>query len=216
PAPDAGGLVLARRRALLRALWRRPRGPRADLGEEPPQRYARAEVVPEARDHRRGRALRAHHLLALRPLPLRGADRRRRRRGPDPRRPGEGLPRRPRAREGGHRLRRPEPAEGPVERLPVLEADDPRGEGGLPPGGDQRPLPADRRRAAARLLLAHRAALLRGPRLLREGAGEGARRGGHLRARGRAPGEHRRRAQKLRPPHRPGPRAPDLPETAPP
>ena len=58
PAGDAGGLVLALRRALLRDLRRRPRGPREDRGQESPQRHAGAEVDAEARDHGRGRARR--------------------------------------------------------------------------------------------------------------------------------------------------------------
>ena len=87
PAADAGRLVRALRRDLLRQVRRDARGPRPHRGQEPPQRHARAEVVPEARDHARRARLGAHDLVALRALRLRRADRRRRRGDPDARRP---------------------------------------------------------------------------------------------------------------------------------
>ena len=109
-----GRLVLALRRAVLRDLRRRARGPREDRRQEPPQRHARAEVDAEARDHGRGRAERAHHLVAVRPLRLRRAVRRRRRRDHHAPRAGQELPRRLRA--GARRSRialAPNPQEDP-------------------------------------------------------------------------------------------------------
>ena len=57
PATPAGWFSLCAAQ-LLRDVRRRPRGPREDRGQEPPQRHARAEVDAEARDHGRGRARR--------------------------------------------------------------------------------------------------------------------------------------------------------------
>ena len=131
PAADARRLVLAVRRDLLREVRRRARGPGAHRDQEPPQRHARAELVPEARDHPRGVSRGAPHLLALRAVRLRRADRRRGGGRDHARRPREGLPRRPRAGEGRDRDRRAEPAEGSRQRLPRLEADRLGGQGRL-------------------------------------------------------------------------------------
>ena len=61
-------LVRAVRRAVLRAFRRRARGSRAHRGEEPPQRHAGAEELPEKGDNGRGSAGRAPDRVALRPL----------------------------------------------------------------------------------------------------------------------------------------------------
>ena len=192
------GLVRAVRRHLLREVRRRARGAGPDRGQEPQERHAGAEILPQARDHARGGPRRAHDLLAVRALRLRRADRRRRGRDPHARRSREQLPARSGLGARRHRLRRAESAEGPGQRLPLLEADRLRGAGRLPAGGHLRSPARDRRGPGARLLHADGAALLRGPRLLREGLRQGAHRERHLRARGRAAREHRRRPQGLR------------------
>ncbi len=148
-----------------------------------------------------------HHLVAVRPLRLRRAVRRRRRRDPHPPRAGEELPRRLRAgaRRSASRSRRTRrrirASTSCAGSRPCYAA-----QAGLRAGRHHQPVQGDRRRAGARLLHADRAAHLRGPRLLREGLGEGAHRQRHLRARRRAAGQHRRRPQDLRP-SRPAPPA---------
>ena len=84
-AQDTRGLVLAGGGALLRQVRRHPRGSRPHRHQEPPQRHARAELVPQARDHPRRVPAGAHDLVAVRALRLRRADRRRRGGGADAR-----------------------------------------------------------------------------------------------------------------------------------
>ena len=188
---------------LLRDLRRRPRGPRQDRGEEPPQRHAGAEVDAEERDHGRGRAQGADDLVAVRALRLLRAVRRRRRR------------RSSRARELAKSFRddyvlvkgvaiapRRQPAERPELRLPALEADGVRGAAGVRAGGHHQPAQADPLAQVHDCFTLTELLDLRGPRLLREGLRQGAHRQRHLRARRRAAGQHRRRPQDLRPPDR--------------
>ena len=155
----------------------------------------------------------AHHLVAVRPLRLRRAVRRRRGGDPHARELAQELPRRLRAGEGGHDRARPRPAD--AIRTSTSCA------------GSRRSTP--RRRPTRRPASPIRSSELDVAQVhdcftltelltyedlgsVREGLGEGAHRERHLRARRRAAGQHRRRPQDLRPPDRRHRRAHDLRE----
>ena len=136
-----------------------------------PKSMLKREITVE--EHAEG----AHDLVALRPLRLRRAD------------PTVPPPRSsPRASSAkGFRddyvlvkavasQAGPNPQKDPEHRLPALEADRDGREAGLRPGRHHQSPQGDPRRPGARLLHADRAAVVRRPRLLREGLGQGAHR----------------------------------------
>ena len=112
PQTPAGWFSICASR-LLRDVRREPRRPGQDRHQESPQWHAGAQLVSETRDHGRGLPQGADHLLALRPLRLCGADRRRGRRRDHPGRSGAQPSGRRRPREGCDRLRRPQPQKDP-------------------------------------------------------------------------------------------------------